>query len=234
MLPATRNAMIVALLAAAAVPTLAADAETRRPVELTTTQRVALAPGGTVRIDETWGELSIEGWDEPAVEVVTTRRTAKGQRADEEAEARARLERFAARVEATAPGTVSIIGLSPKGSVIRPFGGKSGVNLRYVIRVPKSANIELDNGAGAVRIAGVHGDISVDSDVGEVEVGGPIEATAAVEASSGVGDVDINAPIAGQGELRRSALVGQRFRYQPSTVERRITVKLGVGTITIG
>lgn len=234
MLPATRNAAIAALLAAAAVPTLAADAETRRPVELTTTQRVPLAPGGTVRIDETWGELSIEGWDEPAVEVVTTRRTAKGQRADEEADARARLERFAARVEATAPGTVSIIGLSPGSSVIRPFGGKSGVNLRYVIRVPKSSNIELDNGAGTVRIAGVRGDISVDSDVGEVSVGGPIEATAAVEASSGVGDVDVNAPIAGQGELRRSALVGQRFRYQPSAVERRITVKLGVGTITIG
>ena len=28
--------------------------------------------------------------------------------------------------------------------------------------------------------------------------------------------------------------IGQRFRYQPSTVDRRITVKLGVGTITIG
>jgi hypothetical protein len=216
-----------------AAPARAADAPTE-PVEVTSTQRVALAPGGTVHIDETWGELSIEGWDEPAVEVVTTRRTAKPQPAGKVETARAGLERFGARVEATATDRVSIVGLSPSGSVTRPFGGKSGVKLSYVIHVPRNSRLELDNGIGTVRIGDINGDIAIDSDVGEVTLKVPIEPNTAVEASSGIGEVVVSAALEKQGDLHRRALVGQRFSYRPAQVDKRITVKLGVGSITIG
>ena len=222
-----------ALAMAIAAPATAAD-EPGEPVAVTSTQRVALAAGGTVHIDETWGELSIEGWDEPAVEVVTTRRTAKPYPAAKAEKTRADLERFGARVEASASDRVSIVGVSPGGSVTKPFGGKSGVRLTYVVRVPRNSRLELDNGAGTVRIADVTGDIAVDSDVGEVTLRVPIEPTTAVEASSGIGDVDVGDALERQGDLRRRALVGQRFSYQPPRVDKRITVKLGVGSITIG
>ena len=218
---------------AMASPAMAADAASE-PVSVTSTQRVALAPGGTVHIDETWGELSIEAWDQPAVEVVMTRRTAKPQAAEKADKARAGLERFSAQVEATAADRVSIIGVSPGGSVTRPFGGKSGVKLTYVVHVPRNSRIELDNGVGTVRIADVTGDIEIDSDVGEVTLKVPIEPTTAVEASSGIGDVEVGAALEKQGDLRRRALVGQRFSYRPAQVDKRITVKLGVGSITIG
>lgn len=221
---------IVMLTASAA---MAAD-EPTEPVAVTSTQRVALAPGGTVQIDETWGELSIEGWDEPAVEVVMTRRTAKPHAGAKAEKARADLERFGARVEGAAPDRVSIVGVNPGGSVGRPLGGKSGVRLTYVLRVPRNSRLELDNGVGTVRIADVTGDIAIDSDVGEVTLKVPIEPTTAVEASSGIGDVEVSAALEEQGDLRRRALVGQRFSYQPAQVDKRITVKLGVGSITIG
>jgi hypothetical protein len=216
-----------------ASPALAAD-EPTEPVVVTSTQRVALAPGGTVHIDETWGELSIEGWDEPAVEVVMTRRTAKPQAIAKAEKVRADLERFGARVEAGAPDQVSIVGISPGGSVTRPLGGKSGVRLTYVVHVPRNSRLELDNGVGTVRIAGVTGDIAIDSDVGEVTLKVPVELTTAVEASSGIGDVEVSATLEERGDLHRRALVGQRFSYQPAQIDKRISVKLGVGSITIG
>lgn len=221
----------IALLAAS--PVMAAD-EPTESVAVTSTQRVALAPGGTVHIDETWGELSIEGWDEPAVEVVMTRRTAKPHPVAQAEKARAALERFGARIEAAAPDRVSLIGVNPGGSVARPLGGKSGVRLTYVVRVPRDSRLELDNGAGTVQIADVTGDIAIDSDVGEVMLNVPIGPTTAVEASSGIGDVEVSATLEKQGKLRRRALVGQRFSYQPAQVDKRITVRLGVGSITIG
>lgn len=226
----TAALLAIALLTGA--PAMAAD-EPAEPIVVTSTQRVALAPGGTVNIDETWGELSIEGWDQPTVEVVTTRRTAKPYPIAKADKARADLERFGARVEA-APDRVSIVGVSPSGSVTKPFGGKSGVRLTYVVRIPRNSRLELDNGAGTVRIADVTGDIAVDSDVGEVTLKVPIEPTTAVEASSGIGDVGVGDALEQQGDLRRRALVGQRFSYQPPRVDKRITVKLGVGSITIG
>ena len=231
----SRSRLAIALLAAsAAAPVLAADDSARAAVEVVSSQRVPIAAGGTVSIDETWGEVSIEGWDEPAVEVMTTRRSAKAYPADEAVDIRTRLDRFAARVDATAPDAVSVVGLSPTGSVTRPFGGKSGVNLRYVIRVPHGSRLILDNGAGSVRIAGVRGDIAIDSDVGEVTIAGPFDAATAIDARSGIGGIEVNAPFAGKGELRRRALVGERFSYRPSDAVRRITVTLGVGSITIG
>ena len=223
----------LAVAASMGTPAMAAD-EPAEPLAVTSTQRVALAPGGTVHIDETWGELSIEGWDQSAVEVVTTRRTAKPYPVAKAEKARADLERFGARVEASASDRVSIVGLSPGGSVTKPFGGKSGVRLTYVVRIPRNSRLELDNGAGTVRIADVTGDIAVDSDVGEVTLKVPIEPTTAVEASSGIGDVDVGDALEQKGDLRRRALVGQRFSYQPPRVDKRITVKLGVGSITIG
>jgi hypothetical protein len=221
-------ALGAALIAAIALPVLAAD---EAPVEVVTTQRAPLAAGGAVSIDETWGEVTIEGWDRPLVEVVMTRRSAKDHSPDEAADVRARLERFAATVEATAPDKVSIVGLSPSGSVSRPLGGKSAVKLRYTIRVPKSSRLALDNGAGVVRITGVGGDIDVDSDVGEVTIAGPVDAATAIEAKSGVGDVAVAG--ASAGKLRRVALVGQRYSYAPASPARRISVNLGVGSITI-
>lgn len=225
----TRAVAGTALIAALALPVLAADGS---PVEVVTTQRVALAAAGTVSIDETWGEVTIEGWDRPAVELVMTRRSAKDYSADDAAEMRARLERFTARLEASAPDKVTILGLSPSGSVTRPFGGKSAVKLSYAIRVPRGSRLAIDNGAGNLRIAGVTGDISIDSDVGEVELKVPVDAATAIEAKSGIGDVEVNAPAA-RGELRRVALVGQRYSYRPGAPARQISVNLGVGSITI-
>lgn len=229
----TSAAALPAMALLMASPALAAD-EPTEPVVITSTQRVALAPSGTVHIDETWGELSIEGWDEPAVEVVMTRRMAKPYPVAKAEKVRTDLERFGARVEAAAPDRVSIVGVNPGGSIARPLGGKSGVRLTYVVHVPRNSRLELDNGAGTVRITDVTGDIAIDSDVGEVILKVPIEPTTAVEASSGIGDVEVSAALEEQGDLRRRALVGQRFSYRAARIDKRITVKLGVGSITIG
>src|SRR5215471_11888363 len=45
-------------------PVLLAQREAR-------TDRVAFPPGGTLHLSKSIGELTIEGWDEPAVEITT-------------------------------------------------------------------------------------------------------------------------------------------------------------------
>jgi hypothetical protein len=41
----------------------------------TSTQRIDFAPGGTIRLEKSWGDLYIEGWDQPQVEISVTKST---------------------------------------------------------------------------------------------------------------------------------------------------------------
>src|SRR5580700_1611159 len=45
----------------------------RQQVQVVTTDRVDFAAGGTIRFEGSEGELNIEGWDEPQVQIVCTR-----------------------------------------------------------------------------------------------------------------------------------------------------------------
>ena len=46
-----------------------------RSFETTATERVPFLPGGTIRLDNSYGYLTVEGWDEPEVEIIVTKVT---------------------------------------------------------------------------------------------------------------------------------------------------------------
>src|SRR5271168_4466412 len=48
---------------------LAAEVSTQRPEQVAHTERVDFAPGGTITLDDSFGDLYIHGWDQPAVEM---------------------------------------------------------------------------------------------------------------------------------------------------------------------
>ena len=43
--------------------------------EVTSTERVNFLPGGTIRLNNSYGYLTVEGWDEPEVEITVTKST---------------------------------------------------------------------------------------------------------------------------------------------------------------
>ena len=60
--------MVVALAAPAFGQT-----GSKKPTNFTKTERAPFAAGGTIRIDHTYGELSVEGWDRAEVELTVTK-----------------------------------------------------------------------------------------------------------------------------------------------------------------
>src|SRR5580692_1795379 len=54
---------------------LAANDEVPRKIQVTKTEHVDLGAGGTVRFKNSTGELTIEGWDQPGVEITTVEST---------------------------------------------------------------------------------------------------------------------------------------------------------------
>ena len=54
---------------------LAANDEAPQKIQVTKTEHADLAAGGIVRLKNSTGELTIEGWDQPGVEITTTKST---------------------------------------------------------------------------------------------------------------------------------------------------------------
>jgi hypothetical protein len=218
----------VALLLAA--PALAAD---EAPITVARSLSVPLAAGGTVTIDETWGDLDIVAWDKPEVSVDFRASSQRAYPADEAAKAQARLERFGVEAKAVSAGAVSVTGLNPEATLGSPFGGKSGVRMRYSVHVPRDSRLVVRHAIGSVAVKDVAGDLDVQGGTGELTLRVPLGATTAVEASTRIGDISVPASLRDGGELKRRALVGERFSYAPATIERRVIARLSIGSIDI-
>ena len=50
-----------------------AQETTKQPGEATTTERMNFAPGGTIRVEHSYGDLRVEGWDRPEVKITVTK-----------------------------------------------------------------------------------------------------------------------------------------------------------------
>ncbi len=61
---------------------LAAQTEIRQVTQVTKTERVDFAPGGLIRLDTASGNLSVEAWDQPEVEITTVRSSWKDARCE--------------------------------------------------------------------------------------------------------------------------------------------------------
>ena len=194
---------------------------------------VPMAPGGTVTVDETWGDLDIVAWDRPEVSVDFRASLQKAYPAGESAKAQAKLERFGVEATATAPDAVSVTGINPGVTLGSPFGGKSAVRMTATLHVPRDSRLVVRHAIGNVGVKGVAGDLDVQGGTGELTLQVPLGSTTAVEASTRIGDIQVPAAMSEGGTHKRRALVGERFSYVPQTVERRVIARLSIGSIDI-
>src|ERR1700722_4116832 len=62
-------ASCIALCTMATAPLFAGGETIQRPQSLSSIESVSFAPGGTIRFDNSFGDLYVEGWDQPRVEM---------------------------------------------------------------------------------------------------------------------------------------------------------------------
>ncbi|MDO9487342.1 MAG: hypothetical protein Q7J32_03135 [Sphingomonadaceae bacterium] len=213
-----------------ATPALAAD---EAPIAVSRSLAVPLAAGGTVTVDETWGDLDIVAWDKAQVSVDFRASSQKAYPADESAKARAKLERFGVEAKAVSADAVTVTGINPGATLGSPFGGKSGVQMRYTLHVPRDSRLVVRHGVGNVGVKDVAGDVDVQGGTGELTLDLPLGPTTSVEASTRIGDIQVPPAMSEGGTHKRRALVGARFSYVPETVERRVIARLSIGSIDI-
>jgi putative adhesin len=180
----------------------------------TVSETRALAKDGSFELDNTNGRIEVTGWDEAKVAIEATKR-AVSERA---------LDRI--KVEITGEGdTLRVRTRFERGSW---FGG--GGRVDYVVRVPRTAKVRIENVNGRVEVDGVTAEVAASTTNGSVEVTG---AEGAVDASVVNGTVSVAlARVDPQGRSEMSTTNGSVRLTLPADANAEIdarTVNGGIG-----
>ena len=120
---------------------------------------------GLLTIDTRMGDIRIEGWDEPRLEIEAEMVV----RAKSEQAAKPLYERLQIKLEGQDKSVV-LRTLYPPRRLWRPFRGESKLSVNYRIRMPYDANLSLKCVDGDVSIRGLVGAQQVRVSFGDVEI----------------------------------------------------------------
>lgn len=134
----------------------------------TSTYSTRLFSFGTLVVDARMGDLHVEGWDEPRVEVEAE----KTVRARSEVKARSLYGLIKVQLEGK-DKEVRLRALFPPRRVWRPFRDESRLSVNFRIKMPYDANLRVKCVDGDVTIRGIAGREDLLVNYGDVEVNVP-------------------------------------------------------------
>ncbi len=233
MTPSTTSRIRRVACAAALPLLLSACTSSFGNVNETVHRTVSAGASPAVRVENVAGIVQVDAWHRSDVDVVATK--------------------YGRDAQALRDVTIDVHSDSSGVSIVTNYGGgtRNG-GVRYRVHVPGDASLRIGNVAGAVKIGGVRGNISVETQAGEIaaDLGkvagdrsidlhattGAIslwispESSAAIEASSTVGAFASNLP--GMTQTREN-LVGVRASGTIGSGSARIRLATTTGAVAI-
>lgn len=186
----------------------------------TWTRTYQLGPGGRVEIINVNGRIAVEASDGPAVEV-RAERTAKAGSDEAAKELLKKIEMH----EEIQPDRIRIETRPPRGLM-----GTSSTEVRYTLRVPRTASVNLETVNGGAIVKGVRGGVQMTSTNGEITG----EALAGrVEATTTNGRVHLQFESIGQDAIRAETVNGRIELEIPSAARADIAARCVNGSIQV-
>jgi hypothetical protein len=192
----------------------------KQRVETTNTERVNFAPGGIIRLGNSFGGLTVEGWDRPEVEITVTKSIDHEYEPGKREQAAKRLERVHVKTEQHSDSELAISTITASR--------KSGVTLEYEIHAPSNSRWLIHH-RGFVVVSGITGDVEVANRNGDIVLIIPNMSSYSIDARSKMGTVSADVP----GTTHVKYLVGERFASAGNASSHRISLRTGFGGITL-
>lgn len=202
--------------------------------EATKTERTLFAPGGTIRVNGSYGYLAVEGWDEPEVEVTVIKSTDGFYEPSQKQHVEQRFEGIHVVTERASDKELTISTTPPVRKTVfffpRPLfpSPRHGLTPDYRIHVPRNSQLVIRHDNGYVWVSDVTGDIDARSHTGDMIVLLPDPGPYSIDARTGLGSV--SSDFVGKGHRY---LAGTRLAFAGSAPSRRIFLRMGRGCITI-
>jgi hypothetical protein len=210
--------------------------------EVIRTEHVDFSPGGMIRLDGAYGDLFVEGWDQPEVEITVTKsmryqyESAQSPRAAQHMESIRVVPKRRSPTELTISTVVPFRGKPFAGgedfrpaSLVLPSKNRGGVMLEYHVLVPRNSRLVIHQGMGNLLVRDVTGDIEAACRLGDILLWLSGSRTYSIDARSSAGTVSSDF----SGAKRSHFLVGQAFISLNPAPSQRLHLRVGFGGITI-
>jgi hypothetical protein len=198
--------MIGKLLMIAGLPLLAVDV-----TRVTNTQTIPFPNEGTLRFERSSGEIHIQAWDRPEIEITFSKSTYAPK-------LRNRLDAVQMKTEKRGNDVV-ISTTAPRCKDIQ---------VEYQIHAPRNITLAIDHNTGGVYVTGIAGDIQAKVRNGQITLRLPETGVYAITAKSTTGRVYSDF----DGAEKSTWLFGEGFA-KPADSARKLDLRIGFGDILI-
>jgi hypothetical protein len=209
----------------------AAEDELKQTVQIAKTEHVDFPSGGTVTLKNSIGEVTIEGWDQPGLDLTTVKSTKTEYASAEREKASHDLDRVKIGVERKGSELV-ITTVYPKHRRLplsSPFHPGVNLDLDYLIKVPRDTRLVVDHDEGEIHLDDVAGDVRATTHQGTISLRLPEGARYSIDAKSDLGSVTCDFPGTTKGRLW---FLGHRFT-ETSQAPHKLYLRAGYGDIII-
>jgi hypothetical protein len=222
-----------ALLGLCAACVLLASDYGKDYVQITKTQKLEFPAGGTLRLVHSTGEVTIEGWDEPGMELTTTIRSLDGYLTADRDKEKKELDRV--QVEAKKNGNeLAITTNYPHHRAfpyIEPLSVVTNFYMEYRIRVPRNAKLAILHDDGEVHIDDITGNVQAKARQGLIALRIVAEnMPPTIDAKSYIGTVNSDFDGAEKGQKIH---FGHTFTEGAASASQKLDLKIGYGDIVI-
>jgi hypothetical protein len=205
----------------------------KQPFEQSSTQTIKFAPGGTIRVNSSYGHLTVEGWDEPEVQITLIKSTKSFYDPSHQKEIAQRLEKIQVATEKRSDKELAITTplASRHSAWLSPLPKRTdlGIILEYRILAPRDTRLVVKHDNGYVWVSDLTGDVEVKSHTGDMIVALPDPGAYSIDARTHLGTVtsDLFA------RTRNQFLLGTHYTYADNGLSHRIFLRMDRGSITI-
>jgi hypothetical protein len=208
---------------------LLADDRSKEPLTATHTDRFTVSAPVTIRLENSFGEVDIAGWDRSEVEVTAVRSTERFYDAKQRAEAQRRLDAVQVTTKQDGNNVVISTAYPARNAFTHPLGRRSDIEIAYRIKAPHASNLIVDQNHGGVNASAISGDIHATVFNGQITLTLAAEGKYAIDAQSKLGAVYSDF----EGRDRRLHVLGEDFSHPGAAPATNLYLRVRIGDIII-
>jgi len=218
-----RNFLLIAI-----VLPLLADDRSKQALSATHTETFQISAPGAIQVENSFGELDIDGWDRPEVQVTVVRSTEHLVNSKDRAEEQRRLDRVQVTAKQNGNDVVISTDYPPRNAFLHPLGRRSDIEVSYAIKAPRASRLVIAHNNGGVNVSDISGEIHATAANGQITLTLP-ESQCAIDAQATTGD--IYSDFDGR-EIRRT-IVGEEFTRPDAPPATKLYLRVRLGDIMI-
>jgi hypothetical protein len=207
---------------------LVADESPKQPLTTTKTERISVTSAGAIHLQDSFGEVDIDGWDRPEVEITTVKSTEHFYDAAHREEASRRMESVNITIQHDGNDVSISTAYPPLSAWTHPMSRRSDVEIQYSIKAPRGSHLIIDHNSGGVNIADITGDIHASVTNGQITLT-LADGQNAIDAKCKVGHVYSDF----DGSAQRRHMLGETFDRPGPQPARSLYLRANFGDIMI-